>query len=168
MKKKSIKDLTPSQWEWVKDQFMDYVSITAMADELGVDKSALWHRITKTNKWGVERDMMKAELFKQFSEAKKTNFIKMSEYSIKIISKSLEHLAKREEAPTTREAKDATVILEALDKIGRLDDGKPTEITEEKVVDFDEIHKIAALSPFKENKEEDEEIKRDDEEPSKH
>jgi predicted DNA-binding protein YlxM (UPF0122 family) len=160
-KHKSIKDLTDKQWEWVKNQYMAYESVRSIAKTLGVEHSSLGYRI-ESNGWKLERDMEKAEVFKQFKEAKKTSFVKMSTASIKIIQKSLTHLAERSEPPTTREAKDATVILEALDKISRLDEGKPTEITEEKVVDFDEIQRIAAMSPFKETKDDN-----DDEEPSK-
>lgn len=170
MSKRSVKDLDEKDWEFVRKQYMEYTSIRAIADELNVDNSSLWLRI-KNNGWKAERDMMKAELFKTFSESKRKNFVKMSEASIKIISKSLEHLANRGEPPTTREAKDATVILEALDKITRLDDGKPTEITEEKVVDFQELEEVLALSPFRKPKlieeVEYEEIVNDDEESGK-
>lgn len=146
-KANSWSDLTKKQQEFAKEKYMEYQSIASIAKELDVPRTTIQYHANKY--WDVEREMMKAELFQQFSSTKKQHFIEMSQKAMHIISKSLSHLAARDNPPTPREAKDATTILEALDKITRLDDGKPTEITEEKVMELKDIEAIAELVPFK-------------------
>ena len=147
MSKRKWSDLTPTEQEVAKQRYMEYQSVASIAEELNVSRTTLQYHV-KTY-WEQERELLKAELFSRFTATKRSKFIEMSESSINIISKALKALAHRGEPPTTREAKDAVNILEALDKITRLDDGRPTEITEEKVMDMDEIHSIATLVPFK-------------------
>lgn len=146
-KNRKWNELSKAEQDAAKQRYMEYQSVASIAEELNVARTTVQYH-AKTH-WETEREMLKAELFSQFTKTKRSKFIEMSEASIKIINKSLQALINREEPPSTREAKDATVILEALDKITRLDDGKPTEITEEKVMDMNEIQAIATLVPFK-------------------
>jgi len=57
-------------------------------------------------------------------------------------------MALRPEGATPTELGKIAQVLESLDKITRLDDGKPTEITEEKPFAVDVLHKKIALDPF--------------------
>ena len=140
-------DLSQEEKDDAKARYMEYQSVASIAEEFNLARTTLQYHVKKS--WETERELLKAELFSQFTKTKRAKSIEMSEASIRIISKSLQALASRAEAPTTREAKDATVILEALDKITRLDDGRPTDIIEEKVMDMNEIHSIATMVPFK-------------------
>ena len=146
-KVRSWKDLSEKEQADAKSRFMEYDNIKDIAKDLNVPRTTLnYHANTY---WSPEREMLKAELYTKFSSTKRTNFIKMSQSAMKIITKSLDNLVNRNEAPTTREAKDAVTILESLDKITRLDDGSPTEITGEKVMEYKDIKAIANLIPFK-------------------
>lgn len=145
--------LSSEDKEKAKQLFMEHESIAFIAETFNVPRTSIqYHATQKSNCWEVEREMMKAELFQKFSSTKRGAFIKMSDKAIKIITRSLGNLAEREHPPTTREAKDAVVILESLDKITRLDDGTPTEITGEKVMEMKDIEAIATLIPFKSKK----------------
>lgn len=168
-KQKAWSDFTDKEKEEIKSLFMEYEPITEIAAKYNVPRTSLqYHATQKKANWTVEREMNKAQLFSQFSSTKKSSFIKMSNSIIKVMSRAIDHLADRDMPPTTREAKDVTVMLESLDKITRLDDGSPTEITGEKVVEFKDIEVIADMIPFrtkskpeivvyKEKEEEDEE-----------
>jgi hypothetical protein len=151
-------ELSKEEQETAKALYMEYQSVVSIAKELNVSRTTLQYH-AKTY-WEAEREMNRAELFSQFTASKKSKFIEMSEASIKIITKALTTLASRDVPPTAREAKDAVAILESLDKITRLDDGKPTDITEEKIVEVSEIKKITSLVPFNLEEEEDEDVKK--------
>ena len=73
----------------------------------------------------------------------------MTSATIIVLTRALQSLAKREDAPTVSEAKSAASILDVLDKITRLDAGTPTDIiTEEKVVTVGELQKRISVDPF--------------------
>lgn len=159
--KRSWKDLNRKEIELAQQKYNEYQSVAAIADHLNIPRTTLTYHI-RVDGWDTAREMRKAELYTMWSASKKQKFINMSSDAARIIQKSLNHLANRQEPPTPREAKDAVAILEALDKITRLDDGKPTEITEEKVMELKDIESIAEMIPFKSKdtivyKEEDEE-----------
>lgn len=147
MKKKSWKSLTKKEQEEAKSLYMEYTSIASIAEKFNVPRTTIQYHASTY--WDVEREMLKAELYQQWNSTKKGAFIKMQDKAAKIIEKSMAHLLSRDTPPTPREAKDAVMILESLDKINRLDDGKPTEITEEKVMELKDIEVIADMIPFK-------------------
>ena len=114
-KTKSWKDLSSKQQEEAKSLFMEYEAIAVIADKFGIPRTTVqYHASTH---WNVERETLKAELFRKWGSAKKSAFIKMQDKAAKIIEKSMSHLLAREVPPTPREAKDAVAILESLDKI---------------------------------------------------
>lgn len=147
-KTRKWKDLSEQEIAAAKQMYNEYFSMVEIATKFNIPRTTLQYHINNDG-WDVARELRKAELFTMWSSTKKEKFINMSSDAAKIIQKSLAHLANRQEPPSPREAKDAVAILEALDKITRLDDGKPTEITEEKVMDFKDIEAIADLVPFK-------------------
>jgi predicted DNA-binding protein YlxM (UPF0122 family) len=153
-----MSDLTDEQREWAKNQYLvEHMSITDIAKKLDVGRTSVSYYANKY--WKKELDMMKAELFARFTSTKRMHFTKMSESSIKIIARSLEALANRDNPPSVMEAAKATQILESLDKITRLDDGSPTDIVAEKPISIKEIESIIDLNPFTERKIEDVEYK---------
>jgi len=149
--KKKWKDLSQAEIDNAKQMYNEYKAIIDIAAHLGVPRTTLSYHI-EVDGWNTARELRKAELYTMWTSSKKEKFVNMSNDAAKIIQKSLSHLASRDQPPTPREAKDAVAILEALDKITRLDDGKPTEITEEKVMEFKDIEAIATMVPFKSHK----------------
>lgn len=140
--------ISQAKLDQAKRRYMEYENVSAIARDLDIPRTSLNHYIQ--NYWEQERDLSKAELFAAFSETKKASFVEMSEASIKIIKRALAQLANRDNPPSVMEAKRATEILESLDKITRLDEGNPTEITGEKPMDLKDIQVIANLNPFAE------------------
>lgn len=144
-------DLPKEKQNEVKDKYLAGESLTSLAKEYGIARTSLSYHANKN--WKVELELQRAELFSHFSKAKKANFIKMSESAIKVMTRALEDMADRDIPPSIREAKDAAVILESLDKITRLDDGSPTEIVAEKPISITELKAKLLLDPFSEGEE---------------
>ena len=141
-----VSSLPKKKLNAIKEEYMQGASLTLLAEKHGVARTSLsYHANTY---WKKELELRRAELFEQFSNSKKQNFIQMSDSAIKVMTKALRELAEREYPPTIREAKDATVILESLDKITRLDEGNPTEIVAEKPVSIKDITAKLKLDPF--------------------
>lgn len=129
-----------------KEMYLAYDSVTDIAQKYNVLRTSIsYHANTY---WKKDRDLLRADLFASFSELKRATFTKMSESAIKVMTKALQHVADREEPPTMREAKDVSVILEALDKITRLDEGKPTDILEERPFSTIELQRKINMDPF--------------------
>ena len=130
-----------------KKLYMDYNSVSEIARETGMSRAAIYNQIKK---WAVEREMLRAELMEKVVTAKTKDFASMAIASIEIIKRSLEDLAKRDIPPSVNEAQKATQIFEALDRITRLDNGDPTEITSDKPISIKAIKHKINLNPFKE------------------
>jgi hypothetical protein len=142
----SSKVLNDSDLSAAKGMYLEYVPITEISKHFKVNRTTISYHANKY--WRIERQMLKAELYAQFTDAKRANFTKMSEAAINIITKSLVELSTRNRAPTVQEAKAATQILESLDKITRLDEGTPTDIVAEKVTSIKDIKAKILLDPF--------------------
>ena len=156
-----FKDLSPDEKENAKNQFLKYKPVASIAREMSVKRTTLQYHAT--NYWIQEREAMKAEVFSEFHDTKRTDFVKMSTSSIKIIQRALKDLADRDMPPSMREAQQATAVLEVLDKITRLDDGSPTDITAEKPISIEAVKKKLLNDPFQKVEEvEYKEVKEDE------
>ena len=166
-------DIAPDEQEKMKQKFLRYISVAKIAREHGVKRTTLQYHAT--THWTALRENLKAETFSEFMDTKRENFVKMSQSSMSIIASALIELAQRDMPPTMREAQMAVNVLAELDKITRLDDGNPTEITAEKPMSIENIRAKLALNPFgedvkevefkevKENKETEEKGEEDEE-----
>ena len=145
-KTRTVTELSESEMLEFKRMYMEYVPVTEISRHFNINRSTVSWYVNKH--YVAEREMMRAELFRKFTDTKRTNFIKMSQSSIEIITRALQELAQRNVPPTVVEAQRATQILEALDKITRLDEGNPTEIVAEKPLSAREIKEKLLLDPF--------------------
>lgn len=134
-----------------KKMYMDYASVSEIARETGMSRAAVYNQIKK---WSVERDMLRAELMEKVVSAKQKDFAKIAVSAITIMGRSLEDLANRDVPPSVAEAQKAMQIFDALDRITRLDNGDPTEITSEKPVSIKAIRAKIGANPFNETVEE--------------
>ena len=133
--------------EKAKKLYLEYVPIKEIAAKLGIGRTTIQYHANTY--WDTERELQKAELFRAFSDTKKVTMTKLSSASLQIMVKAIEETAKnKDRPPTLREAQQAAQILESIDKIMRLDDGKPTDITESKPVTTIELRKKLSLDPF--------------------
>jgi len=143
------KKISKKLLEEAKEKYMTYKSINSISKELDIPRSSLSHYVNK--EWRLERDLARTEVVSQLAASKRQDFTTMTQSIITIMSRSLQHLAKRDTPPTTKEAMDAANILDKLDKITRLDNGDPTEILrDEKPATIIEIKEKLALDPFSE------------------
>ena len=165
-KKKTQKGkLTGKQISVMREMYMKYTPISEIANTFNVVRTTVvWH--INSNSWQAERKMAESEIFNAFTDAKKTDFVKMTQAATQIMARSLNHLATRHEPPSMSEATKAADIFKTLDTITRLDDGKPTDIIEnqDKPLTSKELKKKIAADPFSNLEEEDEK----DSEPTEH
>ena len=151
------KKLSLRQVEAMKAMYMEYKSLSVIADTYGVSRSTVsWHINSKD--WAAERKLSESEVFTSFTDAKKTDFIKMTQAAANILARSLQNLSTRHEPPTINEATRAADILKTLDNILRLDAGSPTDIVEnqDKPMDSKELKKKLSVDPFADMEEPDE------------
>ena len=143
----TFKDLDDDTKNKMKLKYMSYESIAKIAREFNVNRTTLQYQVNTY--WMVERDQAKADLYNEFNDTKKLNSTRMQNSAISIMVKALEALDQREFPPTMQEARQAKEIFETVDKITRLDEGAPTEITGEKAVAMKDIQAKLDLDPFK-------------------
>lgn len=140
-----MKKLSDETLDEARKQFMEYTPLAIIARNVGESRTTLAHH---AKKWKEERDIAKTELMQQLAEAKKADFTSILLNSTKIIKRAIEDLANREEPPSAREAKNMAEVIEKFDKILRLDNHAPTDITEERVVDLADIKRKMSMDPF--------------------
>jgi len=154
------KKLTKKHLETIRQLYFEYKSISEIARAFDVARATItWH--INSNGWTAARKLAESEVFSSFDDAKKVDFIKMTQSAVTIMSRSLQHLATRADAPSINEATRAADILKTLDNILRLDDGTPTDIIEntEKPLDDKELKKKLSADPFANLKEEEKDEK---------
>lgn len=132
-----------------KKLYLEYHSVSECARQTGLPRSTISSNVKKEGGWEYERDLLRTELLSQVTASRAADFANMTSATIVVLTRALQSLAKREDAPTVSEAKSAASILDVLDKITRLDAGTPTDIiTEEKVVTVGELQKRISVDPF--------------------
>lgn len=149
-KKLSIKQIAS-----IKEMYMQYKTISEIARAYDVVRSTItWH--VNTNGWNAERKLAESEVFSSFSDAKKTDFVKMTQAAVNIMARSLDNLSTRHDPPSITEATRAADILKTLDNILRLDEGKPTDIIEnkDKPLTSKELKEKLSVDPFSEEADE--------------
>lgn len=128
---------------------MEYMSVRKIAEHIGCSPGAIQYHINKS--WAEERDLVRMENEREQDLVKKVQFGSIQEYTIHIMKKALVDLANRDRPPTMNEAKQASEIMNILDKITRLDKGEATDIVsnQEKALTVETIAKKLNLDPFK-------------------
>lgn len=143
------KKLNIKQLAAMKDMYLEYTSISEIARTFKVVRSTVtWH--INSNSWQAERKLAESEILSSFTDAKKSDFVKMTQSAVNIMARSLETLATRHDPPSINEATRAADILKTLDNILRLDAGSPTDIIEnqDKPLDSKELKKKLSADPF--------------------
>ena len=142
------KKYSDKQLAKAKQLYMEYQSLDEIERRTKIPRGSVYHHVK--SKWKDEREMNKAELFAQMTATKKVHFTNMTSATIKILTRALEDLANRDQAPTIVEATKAAEIMNTLDKITRLDEGNPTDIVsnQEKPMTIEVIKEKIALDPF--------------------
>ena len=144
----SNKRLNSRQLKDMRQSYMEYVPVTVIAEKYNVARSTVMHHVNKG--WEEQRGLRRAELYRNLTDSKQVDFNQITTNTITVLKKSLANLASRNDAPTLKEALDASKILDILDKITRLDEGKPTDIigNNDRPIEIIELKKRIALDPF--------------------
>jgi hypothetical protein len=142
------KNLSKLSLDKAKKMFMDYKSLADIAKVLKCSRSAIQYHAS--NGWSKERDLSRVEKDSSLKEIKQVEFNSITESTIHIMRRALHDLANRDRPPTVTEAKQASEIMEKLDKITRLDKGEATDIVsnQEKVMTVETIARKLSLDPF--------------------
>ena len=73
----------------------------------------------------------------------------MQQSSVKIMKAALKELLDRDIPPSMREAQQVSAIMDSIDKIMRLDEGTPTDISGEKPMSIEHVEAKLKLNPFR-------------------
>lgn len=140
--------LTKEQKEYAKKQYMAYRTVSDIARELKVSRNTLQNYVNDT--WRSERTLRRNELAAEFSESKASIMNHTFSSSFKGVKAWVDKVTSPSYDIKPHEAKTLMSIIESMDKISRLDDGKPTDIVSEtKPVSVIEIKKqILQADPF--------------------
>ena len=145
----SSNKISPASLSKAKQLYLEYNTVTDIAKSTGISRTSLQHHVKKDDGWEYERNIARADLLSKVASARASDLATMTNSTIIVLKRALDTLARREDAPTVQEAKGAASILDILDKITRLDEGKPTDIiTEEKIVTVQELQKRINVDPF--------------------
>lgn len=144
-----MKKLSKDKLKSAKTLYMEGLSIRKIAAHVDVTPGAIQYHIN--NGWAEERKLLRLEKMQEQQEAKAIGFIECEDYTVQIMKKALKDLAERDRPPTVAEAKQASEIMNILDKIARLDKGEATDIVsnQEKALTVETIAKKLKLDPFK-------------------
>jgi AcrR family transcriptional regulator len=136
-----------------REEYMNFIPVTEIAKAMGINHRTLWNHV-RNKKWKEAREAFASELLSEISANKKAQLTKISGLTANVLIKSLEALNGRTEPLSIREAKDASSLYETLDKILKLDEGRPTDIiANERPATIIEIQKRLSVDPLHDIKE---------------
>lgn len=120
--------------------------------------SWLYGEIDKTigrrpnNGWYSEREKLQGEILETVVKANEKSLNRIVDMGTSIIIKTLENLHMKTEAVTVREAKEVGDIVKNIDKIMKLNDGKPTDIKKSVRITQDKLKskldRLAEVDPY--------------------
>lgn len=152
MASKERKRISTRKLNQARAMYMEYKTLGEISRALDIPKTSLSYHVNK--KWKADRQIQRMELFDAMSDAKKEHFAGIANNTVVILSRALNHLVTREEPPSVVEAQKAADIMSTLDKIIRLDENRPTEVTatSEAPVTIEVIQEKMSYDPFSEQK----------------
>lgn len=139
-------DLTDAEMQKAKEMYLEFNDIAEIARSLDVSRQALSYHANRY--WKKELEQRRADLLSNRDSNKVSMLLRMSQDAATIMTRALSQMARRNEPLTLREAKDAALVYKELDNIMRLDEGKPTNITQDKAFDVIEIREKLKADPF--------------------
>jgi len=137
---KRKRDWSEEQLEQAKGLYMSSVPLSEIAREMGIPRSSLQH-YEKTY-WKAEKDAWQKEILQAAGSLTKEAIFRASKAGTTVMVRALEHMAKRAEPPTVKEAEIASKIMQNLDAIAAVtaDDKEQEEEVE--------MIEVEALDPF--------------------
>lgn len=118
--------LTKDQVAWAKSEYMNYKSVSEIARELGVHRTAIQYYVNEG--WKSERILRRNELASELTESKAAIMSSTFSASYKGVHAWVQKVTDPAHNLSPHEVKTLMQIIESMDKITRLDAGSPTDI----------------------------------------
>ena len=129
-----------------KAMYMAFSTISDISTATAMPRSAVLYYAPK---WRAERDRNKNEIIEALTDSKRNLMYSIAKAGLEILNKSMVELSKSKRMLTPREMSGIAAIVDNLDKISKLDEGKPTEIlTEIKPANIVEMRALLNNDPF--------------------
>lgn len=131
-KKLQISEVDAKYWE-AKRLYMAFVPNSEIRRRLNIHgaKFSDWitgKRSIDPNPWAIERNRMVGQHVKECAEKHQMAITEVFGIGIDMVKSSLQERARSGDPLSLREAEQVTSIITALDKLARLEAGKPTEV----------------------------------------
>lgn len=128
--------------------YMSYKTRKEIVDATGININTLASYI---DKWRPERELAKSEMFSALADSKKRFFVDLANNGLEILVRSLREMNRDGAVLEPKQLREISSIIGEIDKIIRLDDGNPTEITESlKPATRADIIQLLKSDPFQE------------------
>ena len=139
-----------------KTLYMNFRSIPDIAEATGLNARSI--RYHADNTWNKERSLEKERFFEYLTENKKHQLVNITDRALTIIENSLRDMASKP-VIKIQDARMAADILEKIDRILKLDEGKATSITTTAAPStVFELRKRLKIDPFLQLENENEEV----------
>jgi len=109
-----------------KELYMSFTSVPDIAEKTGINARTI--RYHADNSWHKLRSIDQEKFFEYLSDTKKTLLINITDRALVLIENSLREMAAKP-VIKLQDARIAADILEKIDRILKLDEGKATSIT---------------------------------------
>ena len=152
-KNPTFTQLAPEVQAEIKQKFMEGYSTIQLANDYNLVRQSLDWLVGNRN-WREQRRLMRAELFQNFSDTKRSAFTGIYLDGTTLLRNAIRDSLKEYEQGnlTIKEklemAKKISEVIKELDKIQRLDEGKPTDIIEEKPFAVEDLQRRMRNDPF--------------------
>lgn len=137
-RKRSIPDET---LERAKAMYMDFLTVSEIARELNVNRTTIQYYVKEY--WKDERNIAASDFLSDMAKGRATELSRIQRSSLAVIRRSLSAIAHRAEPPTTKEALDASKILENMDKLAKADPSEYGYKPEDDALELDVIDPFA-------------------------
>lgn len=159
----TLRKYTDEQIALAKSLYMAYKTRKEIAEASGINIKTLPDYIEK---WHPERELNKKEIFSSLADAKKRHFVDLANNGLEVLVRGVRELNRSGSPLSPRDLKEVAAVIEVIDKIIRLDDGKPTEITENiKPATRESIIELLKADPFGELEDAEYREKKEEENP---
>jgi hypothetical protein len=135
-----------------KQMYLDYCPMHIIAERTGLGRGVLQYHATEDRpiSWATERKERERSLVDAAFASKKPLLAELSQMTLTQIKRGLEHISKRTLPPNVDEMRRLSDIITAIDKIGRLEVGGPTSITQVQVAPMTvaDVRKVIQADPL--------------------
>lgn len=116
----------PNKLTHAKSMYMNFQSVPEIAIETGINPRTIRYYVD--NFWNKERSAESAKFFEYIADNKKVQLVNITDRALTIIENCMRDLAAKPVVKIS-EARQVADILEKIDRILKLDEGKATNIS---------------------------------------